>query len=248
MSSLSAAVSTLLNLDEVGGVEGFVQAVRDNLASGTFVYAVVARTLPATLNTVLKYLAEISRIQTAAILVDHFQDGGRRIIVPRVSFASASAHKPPPVGTAKKTNPTEFLAAVGSAAPFWSEFLEFLEGLPGKFFWGEKGFSYRAVDGNKQYSVAWGYPRTIWWLKDKNLGDQLSVLIDPDPKFPSALRARVLQAVLALGTATGGIVQKEKTQTTKTFYVAERLPPEVDTAVRTSLRAVFAADTPAANP
>ena len=117
----------------------FRDAVAANLAAGTFTYAVVARTLPPTLGTVLQYLAEVSRIQTAAITVDYYRDEGRDIMVPRVAFASSDQppQKPRPKG---KTTPEQFLEEVGSAAPFWDSFLTFLGTLPGKFYWGTKGF------------------------------------------------------------------------------------------------------------
>jgi hypothetical protein len=250
--TLAEAAATRLNLEEVGGAEGFAEAVRRNLADGTFIYAVVARTLPATLGTVLHYLAEVSRLQTAAITVDYFQDQDRRIMVPRVAFAyqrsvlpsrqSTSLTGTSPT-TAIRTTPEQFLEAVGPASSYWEQLVQYMEGLPGKFFWGSKGFSYRIVYDGKQYPIVWGYPRTVWWLKSKSL-DELRVLVEAEPGWPESLRARVEQYTKTVLSIPGAQEQSEGSKKLAVFYISDSLSQQADASIREVLRAAVTAHAP----
>ena len=252
--TLAEAAAARLNLEEVGGPDAFAEAVRRNLADGTFVYAVVARTLPPTLGTVLRYLSTVSRLQTVAIAVDYFQDGQRRIMVPRVAFGSSTTVPAPrrvagtaggSASAAGKTTPEQFLEAVGPASAFWDGFIQYLDGLPGKFFWGSKGFSYRLVHEGRQYPVVWGYPRTVWWLQGKNRGDELRVLVRPEPDWPEVLRARVTDHTRVLLGLHGAAEQAEGAKTLAVFYVLHGLPADVEQTIRRVVQPLFVPATPA---
>jgi hypothetical protein len=244
-SSLLEVAAENFAFGETTGPDQFRDALTAHLAAGTFVYAVVARTLPPTLATVLRYLAEVSQIQTAAITVDYFRDDDRHIMVPRVAFASAvqqrgvrAPHTPQPY--ASKTTPERFLEEVGEGAPYWETLLEFLGGLPGKFYWGEKGFSYRLVQDGKQYPVLWGYPRTTWWLKARG-SDELSVLVEAQPSRPEQLRRSVEGMGPVLRDQPGAVYRRAGNEQSATvaFFVRDRLAPEADRALRSALGSLF---------
>jgi hypothetical protein len=237
-SSLREAALLTFDLESnEGGVEKFASELTRHLSDGSFLYIVVARTFPSGLGKVLAYLGEVSRVQAAAVAVDYFQEGDRQILVPRVVVAaSGEGPKPPPPS---KTNPARFLAEVGTdTASWWESLLNFLESLPGRFYWGEKGFSYRIVWGGKQYSVLWGYPRTVWWLKDKNLGEELSIVVVPNAGWPEDLQSLVKSVLTPIGehpraTILGGSAPYAR------FYVKPDNIDSFDSLVRNALARLF---------
>ena len=239
-SSLMEIAAEHFAFSETTDPDQFQNALTAHLAAGTFVYAVVARTLRPTLVTVLQYLAEVSQIQTAAITVDYFRDEDRHIMVPRVAYASAARPVQPPP-TPDKTTSGRFLGEVGGAAPYWESLLEFLSGLPGKFYWGEKGFSYRLVLDGKQYPVIWGYPRTCWWLKAGG-SDSLIALVEAKPSQPDRLQRSVAAVEPLLRGQPGAVYKRAGNDQSATvdFQVRDRVAPEADRAIRSALSKIFA--------
>jgi hypothetical protein len=218
-------------------LEEFSKGILQNLTAGTFYYVVVARTLPPTLGSVLQYVGAVSRLKAAAIAVDYFRDSGdREIIVPRVVFSSATVVRPP--AKPGKATPETFLEEVGPAAEFWTRFLEFLNGLPGQFYWGAKGFSYRVILGGKQYPILWGYPRTIWWLKDKGIGDELRLALEARPDQPEGLRTLLPTNLGQLRQLPGAKATKEGPIETVVLNVQTGLP-HVEGQIRQALTALF---------
>jgi hypothetical protein len=142
-------------------------------------------------------------------------------------------------GAATRTTPEQFLAAVGSASAFWERLLQFLDGLPGKFFWGTKGFSYRLVYDDKQYSVVWGYPRTVWWLEGKNWGDELRILTRPPADWPEALCARVKAQADTFRSIQGAEEQPEGLKKLVVLYVNDSLPEQAERTIRGALTTLF---------
>ena len=242
-SSLQEAVARQFSLEDAeGGVDGFASALARNLEQGTFTYVVIARTLPPTLKTVLRYVAEISRIQTAAITVDYYQDGERQILAPRVAFASADVQRPSQTSTPSgRTTPQQFLHDVGDAEAYWSDLIAFLETLPGKFLWGTKRFSYRLFMDGKEHSVLRGYPRTTWWLIGKGHGDELDFVIEPTPNTPEEFRRRVSEATTGLKDLPGANLKSQGAERFASFYVKDPIPAATDRAIRDTLRVIFAA-------
>ncbi len=235
-STLQEAAAARLNLEDIGGPDGFEGALAANLEAGTFTYVVVARTLPSTLATVLRYLAKVSRLQTAAIIVDYFRDQDREILVPRVAFSSAQVQGTNSPG---KTNERGFLLSVGPAAEFWTRFMEFLDTIPGKTSWGKKGFSYRMVVDGKHHSVVYGYPRTAWWLQNKGLGDELSILVSTEGDLPDELKRRVASVAESVRTLPGGRPSSEGKSRYVVFKVKDELPKATEEGLREALKTMF---------
>jgi len=59
------------------------------------------------------------------------------------------------------------------------------------------------VDG-KQYPALWGYPKTVWWLKDKGIGDELRVLLETTGDWPDEVRASVATSAAPLRSIPDG--------------------------------------------
>jgi hypothetical protein len=235
-ATLEEAAKNLLGLDEAR-IEQFLTGLRQNLAAGTFYFVVVARTLPPTLGTILQYVGVVSRLKTAAVAVDYFRDSdNREIMVPRVVFTSATMVQPPPKST--KASPETFLRDVGPASEFWSRFLDFLNRRPGQFYWGIKGFSYRVVIDGKQYPILWGWPRTIWWLKDKGVGDELQIVLEPRPDQPEILRSLLAENLGRLGQFQGAKPKVEGQTKTVVFSVQTGLA-QVERQIEEALAALF---------
>ncbi len=242
-SSLRQAAANQFKFeDPAQGVDAFAQALTDNLEKGTFTYAVVGRTLPPTLNTVLRYLGEVSRVQTAAIAVDFHQDGVRHILAPRVVFSSTIGprSKPPTGGpTTRKTTPEQFLREVGEASAFWESFIEFLRTLPGRFYWGSKGFSYRVVVDGNEYSVLRGYPRTAWWLLDRGKGDQLTIITTPTADRPESLKQLLAEVTAPLEDCEGAVPTADGEERHFSFYIKRGLPERTLGVIREVLGSMF---------
>jgi hypothetical protein len=239
-SSLTEIAAEQFAFGETTDPEQFRNALTAHLAAGTFIYAVVARTLPPTLATVLEYLAAVSQIQTAAITVDYFRDEDRHIMVPRVAFASAT-RRPPPPPPPRKTTAERFLEDVGEAAPYWASFLEFLGSLPGRFFWGERGFSYRLVVDGKQYPILWAYPRTTRYFKTHD-ADELIILVEAEPSRPKQLRRSIAAIEPSLREQPGAVYKRTGNDqaASVTFRVQDQLAQEPDRAIRSALSRIFA--------
>ncbi len=227
--------------DTKQGVDAFAEGLARNLEAGSFTYAVVARTLPPTLTTVLRYLGEISRVHTAAIAVDFYREGDRHTLAPRVVFSSATAQRPKmPTPSTSKTTIDQFLLDVGpGAASYWSSLIEFLQGLPGKLHWGSKGFSYKMVLDGKQHSVLRVYPRTAWWLLGKGKGDLLQIITKPTPDKPELFRRVVETTTNRLTDCKEAEPTVEGEETLVTFYVRDQLPESTDQIVRRVLTGLF---------
>ncbi|MHB1417706.1 MAG: hypothetical protein ACYC1C_20860 [Chloroflexota bacterium] len=245
-SSLKQAAATLFNFEDAEHeADTFAEALARNLETGTFHYLVVARTLPPNLTTVLQYLGEVSRVQTAAILVDYYMDGDRHILAPHVAFSSAATKRKttPPPPTAR-TTPEQFLLEVGPETnPFWSAFLEFVGTLPGRFYWGTKGFSYRIVVDGKPYTVLRGYPRTAWWLVEKRKGDELSIITKPAARAPKSLVKQLADATAELSQCEGAEPYSGTDENSVLFYTGTGIAKSTDQAIRRTLRSVFKATT-----
>jgi hypothetical protein len=235
-TTLEEAARELLGLEEER-IELFSKGLLQNLSTGAFYYVVVARTLPPTLGSVLQYVGAVSRLKTAAVAVDYFRDSGNReIMVPRVAFTSTAVIPPPVDG--RKATPETFLRDVGAAAEFWRGFLQFLNGLPGRIYWGTKGFSYRVVIEGKQYPMLWGWPRTIWWLKDKGVGDELQIALESRPDQPGILRSLLSTHLSGLRQCPGAKTNKVGPIETVVFNVQTDLP-QVEDQIRQVLTALF---------
>jgi len=233
--SLIEAAVTRFELDEIEA-EQFVSTLTANLSAGTFYYVVVARSLPPNLQKVLQYVGEVSNLPTAAVVVDYFRDpAGREIMAPRVAFCSTSVTTKTTPG---KTNPQHFLEEVGPASDFWSEFFEFLQSLGGHFYWGSKGFSYRIELEGKLYTVLWGYPRTVWWLKSKSLGDEIEVLFEAPATYPEPLREAIRQVMRPLLDNSVGEPNEGKLKYIRLF-VQSGLDERSDERLRTVLRSLW---------
>jgi hypothetical protein len=235
-ATLEEAAREVLGLEEER-IEQFSKGLFQNLSSGTFYYVVVARTLPPTLGSVLQYIGTVSRHKTAAVAVDYFRDSGNReIMVPRVAFTSTTVIQSP--SNDKKASPETFLKDVGPATEFWSRFLQFLNGLPGQTYWGAKGFSYRVVIDGKQYPILWGWPRAIWWLKDKGVGDELQIALEPQPEQPEILRSLLSSHVSGLRQCQGAKTKVDSRRETVVFNVQTGLP-QIEGQILHALTALF---------
>lgn len=239
-SSLIEAAAASFAFDEETSSEQFRLSLTAHLAAGTFVYVVAARTLSPTLGTVLRYLAAISTIQTAAITVDYYRDEDRDIMVPRVAFSSAEQTPPPADPPTKKTTPERFLTEVHGAVGFWTECIASLQGLPGRFYWGTKGFSYRILIDGKQYPVIWGYPRTVWWLKDRGC-DTLEVLVEASPSRPERVRVAVSSIEDRLRGLPNAHFKRagDNLSALVAFEVRDSNPPEWQAGLQSALAAMF---------
>src|SRR5689334_20699274 len=92
----------------------------------------------------------------------------------------------------------------------------------------------------KQFPVVWGYPRTVWWLRDKGHGDELEVLVEAKSDRPDAFKALVKDALspvrenhLAEILGTGAPYAR--------FYVTSDAVHSIDGVVRTALTKLFSA-------
>ncbi|HEX5415142.1 MAG TPA: PD-(D/E)XK nuclease family protein, partial [Chloroflexota bacterium] len=233
--TLEEAARELLGLDEER-TEQFSRGFVQNLSAGTFNYVVVARTLPPTIGNVLQYLGAVSRLKPYAVTVDYFRDSAQReIMVPLVAFAPVTVT---PALVDKKANPDTFLKDVGPAVDFWDRFLQFLNGLPGRFYWGTKGFSYRVVIAGKQYPILRGWPRTVWWLKDKGIGDELEIALEASPGQPGRLASMISEHLGRLHQCPGANPKTEGAKKVVSFYVQSGLP-QVEDEITQALTALF---------
>lgn len=236
LATLEDAARERLGLEEEG-IQQFSSNLFANLSSGTFNYVVVARTLPPTLDSVLRYLGAVSCLKIYAVAVDYFRDGEKReIMAPRVVLSSAAATHPPAV--VRKATPETFLKDVGPAVEFWDRLLQLLDGLAGKMYWGAKGFSYRVVIDGKQYPILWGWPRTIWWLKDKGVGDELELALTPRPEQPDRLRTLLAEHLILVQSCSGAKPRKEGPMETLVFNVQTGLP-HAEAEIFEALTALF---------
>lgn len=239
LTSLLDAAVEQFTFGDTTTPDEFVARVSANLQSGTFTYVVVARTLPPTLGTVLRYLAEVSSIQTAAITVDYFRDAPRDLLVPHVAFASTV--KPSAKAAPKtKATPEAFLRDVEDAAPVWERILEFLSGLSGTLLWGDKGFTYRMVVGGKPHTVFWGYPRTCHWLR-KRKADELTILVEAAPDRPEIVRQSVTAVEQLLKELPEASYQRSGNglSASVTFYLKHEMAAGTEAGIKRALEAIF---------
>ena len=180
-------------------------------------------------------------MQTAAIVVDFYYDGDRHILAPRVAFSGRPfGQGSPSEATPTKTTVERFLQEVGpDASAYRAGLIDFLRTLPGRFYWGSKGFSYRILMDDKQYTILRGYPRTVWWLQGKDKGDQLQIITSPRPETPAELTRLVTKATSEVKNLEGAAATSEGAEKQVSFYVSNGLPKATDSAIRQALEAMF---------
>lgn len=135
--------------------ESFRETVMRCLESGEFYYLIVSRRVDAVTRRALEYLNSLSSLKTAAVEIDHFEEGDREIFVPRAILS-----KGPQRSAVSKTSQEEFLGKLESnARKVFERLFDKIEGMDETFiYWGTVGFSFRVYFRSKPESILWGYP------------------------------------------------------------------------------------------